>query len=101
MHPLAQRFGSERIKQRFNVGASRAVAGKESLDGFGMREIHAAFTGEQKLAADRWHGVVQIDVEAAADQNFRSHEPGWPAADNRNGWNVNVIQRLLQRELFR
>jgi hypothetical protein len=50
-----------------------------------MGEVEAAFARQQKLAADRRHGVVELEPSAAAPaacQRFGCHQAGRAAADD-------------------
>jgi hypothetical protein len=47
-----------------------------------MGDVHAALAGQQELAADRGHGVIQVDLHAAGGQDFGRHQAGGAAADD-------------------
>ena len=52
--------GPKRAQQRLDLRAALAEAADEDVEGLGMREVQAAAAGQQELAADRRHGVVQV-----------------------------------------
>jgi len=48
-----------------------------------MRDVHAALAGHQELAANRGHGVIEIDRQAGKRrQHLGGHQPGRAAADD-------------------
>ncbi|MCY1305722.1 hypothetical protein D9M70_555450 [compost metagenome] len=80
--PLPYLVGREGIERRAQPrrGVTEAF-GKDGV-GFGMGNVQAGFSGEQELARDRWHAVVDGDRVAALRQPLRRHQPAWPAAHN-------------------
>ena len=82
VRPVAQRLGPEGAQQRLDLRAALAEAAGEALEGLGVREVQAARAGQQELAADRGHGVVQMHLHALRAQHFGRHQPGRAAADD-------------------
>ena len=70
------------IEQRFELRAAHAVARVEGILRLGMGEVQPAFAGQQELAADGGHGVVDIDPQAVPADGLRRHQPGGAAADD-------------------
>ncbi len=56
-----------------------------------MRDVHAADTGKQELAANGWHGVVHIDAHAGAGKHFGGHEPCGTATDDNGAGSVRAV----------
>ena len=55
--------GSKRVEQRRQLRrCARRSARRNGVERFRMGEVHAALAGQQELAADRGHGVVQLDL---------------------------------------
>ena len=82
VHPSAQRVGAECLQPRRDPFTARAITAEKKLRPLGMREVHPAFAGQQELAADRRHRVVQVDAQAVASQRFGGHQPGGATADH-------------------
>ena len=47
-----------------------------------MGEVEAAAAGEQELAADRRHPVIDRDGDALTGEHFGRHQPGGAATNN-------------------
>ena len=58
------------------------VAADEGLDGLVVGQVETALAGQQELAADRGHGVVEIDHQAGRQQALGGHQPGGAAAND-------------------
>src|SRR6185312_2977971 len=78
-----------------------AIARKEGLHRFRMREIQAAFPCQQKLSAHRRHGIVQLDGSAGSHRCFRRHESGRSAADYHHRCHQNVTALLQEARVWR
>src|SRR5690606_5386541 len=59
-----------------------AITAEESLQRFAVREIKPAASGEQKLASERGHLVIDDDGHTGARQYLRRHQAGRTAADH-------------------
>ena len=73
---------SERREQRRDLRAPCPIAREKFLRRFRVREIQAAFPGQEELATDRRHGVIEIDLCADGTCRLRCHEPGRSSTDN-------------------
>ena len=63
--PVAQRVGAEGLAARARPAPrARAVARQEGSHRLAVREVQPALAGEQELAPDRRHGVVEFDRHA-------------------------------------
>ena len=82
VHPRAQGVGIESSHERRDLLAARAVAAEERLERLRMRDVHAAFARHQKFAADRRHGVIDVDLHALLDERLGGHQAGGAAADH-------------------
>ncbi|MNL31084.1 hypothetical protein D3C87_1528530 [compost metagenome] len=82
MNPLAQRIGAKAAQQRGDLRRPFGVAREERGVGFGMGDVHAADSGEQKFPSYRGHAVVQVDLDPGLAQHFGRHETGGAAADD-------------------
>ena len=105
MHPGAQGFRPESGQQRFNLGLTPAVTRQERRRRFRMGQIHSTLAGQQELAPDRWHGIVEIDLRAALAQYFGGHQAGRAAADDGDTkreffWNQSGIGGREGREII-
>jgi len=60
-----------------------------------MGQVHAAFAGQQEFAADRRHGVVNIDLQAACGQHLGRHQAGRSAAND--GYCFLLHSGIIQR----
>jgi hypothetical protein len=49
-----------------------------------VRKIQAAFPCQEKLATNRRHCIVEIDLRAGGTSCLRGHEPGRPSTDYGN-----------------
>src|SRR5690242_1760822 len=74
---LTQRLGegAQRIRREMFDGALQervdgAVAREEFLEWLRMREVEAAAAGEQELAPERWHPVMNRHGDAGARQQL-------------------------------
>ena len=47
-----------------------------------MRQVQATLASQQELAADRGHGVIQINGNASTAKHISSHQPRRSATDN-------------------
>ena len=47
-----------------------------------MGDVHPTDTGQQKLAPDRRHTVVEIDLDTRLAQDLGGHQAGGAATDN-------------------
>ena len=57
-----------------------------------MGNVQTTLAGEQEFAADRGHGIVEIDGHAAGEQDFGGHQAGRTAADHdRHGGGYNHL----------
>jgi hypothetical protein len=59
--PVAHRLRAKSLQQGAQRIGALGIAGGERVQRFGVGEVHATFAGQQKLAADRGHGVEQVD----------------------------------------
>jgi hypothetical protein len=82
--PGPERVRPERRKQRRDLRAPCPIAREKFLRRFRVCEIQAAFPGQEELATDRRHGVIEIDLCAGGTRHLRGHEPGRSSADNGN-----------------
>jgi len=80
--PGAQRVGSERLQQRRNPFAARAVAIEKRLERLRMRDVHAAFAGHQEFAAHRGHRVMDVYLYALQGKRLGGHQASGSAADD-------------------
>src|SRR5665213_1869278 len=62
-----------------------AVARQEAVERLAVRQVEAAASGEQKLAPERWHGVIDGNRDASARQHFGGHQSGRSATDDGGG----------------
>jgi hypothetical protein len=84
MGPGAQVVRAEGVEQGFERLPAFAVAGQEAFPGLGMGQVESAAPGQQELAAQGRHAVVEIDPGATPGQDFRRHQPGRAAADHHD-----------------
>ena len=82
--PGSERVRPKRREQRRDLPATGTIAREKFLRRFRVREVQAAFPGQEKLATDRRHGVIEIDLCAGGTRCLRGHEPGRSSADNCN-----------------
>ena len=63
-------------QQRLDLRLAFAITRHEGPGGLGVREIQAAFTCQQKLAAHRRHGVIHLyqNGRTRTGQNFSGHQ---------------------------
>jgi hypothetical protein len=83
--PGAQRVRREMLDGVFEQRIDRSVARQETGKRLAVREVEAAAAGEQELAAERRHAVVDRHGEPGARQHLGGDQPGRPAADDGGG----------------
>ena len=81
--PRAQGIGIEVAQPSGDFLLAFAIAPGEGRHRFGMGEVEPTLAGDQELAPDRALGVVQVDLDAGSARDFRRHQPGGAAADDR------------------
>src|SRR6185503_8983195 len=85
LRPVTQFTGSEILQQRLEPAGALAVARQKGSRRFRVGEIEPALAGEQELASDGRHRVVQIDLDRSRSgdigNRFRRHEACGTAAD--------------------
>ncbi len=84
MSPGTESIRTERRKERRELCAPCPVAREKFLRRFRVREIQATFPCQKKFAADRCHGIVEIDLRACGTRRLRGHESSRSSADNDN-----------------
>ncbi|MNE34249.1 hypothetical protein D3C80_1279640 [compost metagenome] len=84
VNPLAQAVGIEVCEQRRNVLGPFGIAREERRVGFGVGNVHAAHTRQEKLAPHRRHAIVQVDLDPGEAQHLGRHQAGRAAADDDN-----------------
>ena len=67
----------------FDVASLPETAG-EAIKVLTVRDVETTNTGQQKLAANRGHGIVQINGDARFAQYFGCHKAGRAAANDGN-----------------
>ena len=80
--PGSDRIGPKRREQRCDLRATCPITREKLLSHFRVRKIQPAFPGQEKLATDRRHAIVEIDLCAGSTRCLRGHEPGRSSADN-------------------
>ena len=85
--PFPQRIGIKFREERapeFGRLSVTGVARGEAFEGFGVGEIQAAATGDEKLPAHRRLGIEQRHGSSACRSYFRCTQARWSAADDCN-----------------
>ncbi len=85
MNPLAQGISVKTAQQRCDHRRAFGIARQKGRVGLGVGDVHTAHPGEQELAPDRRHGVVQIDLQSGLAQHFCCHQPRRAASDDGDG----------------
>ena len=80
--PVAQLLRRKATQQCTELGCPRAVARDEGLEILRMRQVQSALAGQQELAPDRRHGVVEVHRRTADGQHLGGHQAGRPATDH-------------------
>src|SRR5690606_16064637 len=84
--PLAHLTRTEYLEPWRNAFGAVAVACQEIRQRLGMGDIHAASAGQQELAPNRRHGVVDIHLQSSLGQGFGRHQSGRTAAYDCYRW---------------
>ena len=82
MGPGTQRTGIEMIQQGREEAARLAITLAKGCRWLGMGEVEPADAGQQELASQRGHGVVEVDRDTRGEQAFSRHESGRTAAND-------------------
>jgi hypothetical protein len=82
VYPCAQLVGVEAAHEGRHLFTPIAVAWQEVGLRFGVRDVHAAASGQQEFAASRGHGVVDVHGGALCGQHFGGHQAGRTGADH-------------------
>ncbi|MNQ93833.1 hypothetical protein D3C85_1093160 [compost metagenome] len=93
VNPGAQGVGIEFGEQPGELLAALAVAREERRLGLGVGDIHPAHPGQEELAPDRGHGVIQLDPDPGPRQHLGRHQPGRAATDDGDARN-DVLGRV-------
>ncbi len=82
--------------KRSSMGPMRSTSFGVSLHkcghGLAVREVQAAFAGQQELAPDAGHGVEQIDGHAGLGDLLCGHQAGGPAADDGDSRTRRIVK---------
>ena len=82
VNPAAQLVGGEVLQPLGNPVAGLAVALDKGSGVFGVGDVHAADAGQQELAPDAGHGVVEVNLDPGSAQGVCCHEAGRAATDD-------------------
>ncbi len=83
-HQARNWVGRKRLDRGPQAWLGVAVAAEEPLELFAVGEIETAAAGEQELATDRRHAVVDGHGRAAAHEHLGRHQSGGAASDHGN-----------------
>jgi hypothetical protein len=89
--PGAHLPSPETLQQRSDLPLACTEPGYEALGRLGVREVQAADTGQQELAPDRRHGVIDMHGHTCSRQHLCRHQAGRAPTNHCHGFHGEPI----------